>query len=164
MEWRALAKDGKLTFSNPQKRASLARFLVEYSGVALVITALLPESTKQRRFYHGAVLPLWAYLNDLDYHNHDVLNWLHEQAKEEFNGKFVVLDGKSKKMGQSTKGNLNAFCERVIDHLEAQYGVDRSKLLEPKNYKHWNNTIRPYGGPDNYIDYLLEIRLLPVAI
>lgn len=49
------------------------------------------ESNKQRRYYHGAVIPLWAFLNGQDHRDGQVLADLHEAAKLEFNATTVIV-------------------------------------------------------------------------
>jgi len=131
-------------------------------GERIFLEPLLPESRKQRSFYHGAVIVLWAYLNDLDYKDTDTLRWLHEEAKKEFNGHMIVLDGQKKIMGRSTKGVLGEHTNKVIDFLEEQYGIDRTKCLNPKDYKYFMDVIFSDGQYDDYIDYLKELKQLPV--
>ena len=47
-----------------------------------------------------------------------------------------------------------------FDWLEDNYGIDRNKVLDPKQYRKWRDEVYPFGGPDTYIDYLLELGLL----
>jgi hypothetical protein len=34
------------------------------------------------------------------------------------------------------------------------------EALDPNAYKHWHDTVFPYGGPETYIGYLLELNIL----
>ncbi len=34
--------------------------------------------------------------------------------------------------------------------------IQEIKLIDPKDYKQWEDAIYPYGGPDNYLQYLLD--------
>lgn len=121
------------------------------------IEALLPESKKQRRFYEGAVVPLVTFFQEgfdhkLSEDNEKMHNWLNQ----EFNPAFFVLNGATIKIAGSSKGKLAETTNKVIDWLEENYGIDRMKVLNPKDYLHWRDTIFPYGGPDNYVDFLVE--------
>ena len=157
----AQSKNGRLSASSEYTAALLRKDLAENDGARYSIERLTPESGKQRRFYHGAVIPLWAFLNGYDYKDSNTLEWLHHEAKKEFNGEVVMLDGKPAKRGKSTKGALNkGYLERIIDYLEEQYGIDRTQVLNPEKYKDFRDRIYPYSTYDSYIDYLIDIGLL----
>lgn len=163
----AQAKGGKLSTSDYTKK-TLSQFLKENEGMVLAIVPHSPESKKQRAFYHGAVLPLWAYLNDYDYRDGEVLEWLHNKAKIEFNGEIVLLDGKKVKRGKSTKGLLSenyeqnsGYLERIISYLEENYGIDRNKVLNPEHFKKFRDEIYSVSEYDDYILYLIDIGFLP---
>ena len=159
MIYYAESFNGNLVVQHSEK---LREDLQKNPGARYAIERITPESKKQRGFYPGGVLALWAYLNGYDHTASAILDWLYNEAKKEFNGAMVVLDGKPTKRGKSTKGELNkGYLERVIDFLEEQYAIDRMKVLDPKQYKYWRDTIFPHGGPDSYIDYLVEIGRLP---
>lgn len=119
------------------------------------------ESKKQRGFYHGAICALYAFYHDgLDHRNPSDLERVHEWLKIEFNGEFVTINGKANKIGKTTKGELNAgFLERCIEDLVTNYGLDE-QILDTNKYKHWRDTVYPHGGPGNYIDYLVDLKLL----
>jgi hypothetical protein len=130
------------------------------------ITPLTPESTKQRKFFEGAVVPLVVFFQEgMDHRNTEDLRRMREALKIEFNGEFVPVGSKGvKKIGKSTKGELNkGFLNRVIEWIEDSYGVDPKEVLNPKEYEKWRDEIFPYGGPDNYVDYLVSIgKLAPL--
>jgi len=132
-------------------------------GKRFIIQDLEPESSDQRGFYHGAVIPLWVWLDGYN-HRDSVKNLqYHEYAKEEFNPEILIIGGKQRKVGASTKNKLkgeNGIINKVIDFLEEQYGIDRNEVLNPAQYKHWKDAIYPYEGADNYIDYLVSIKKL----
>jgi hypothetical protein len=71
--------------------AMFLAFVRDNPRVPWRLTPMLPESKKQRRFYHGAVIPLWAYLDGKDYRDHQILADLHELAKLEFNGSMSMV-------------------------------------------------------------------------
>lgn len=139
------------------------KYVGERAGrrIRLTIEEVTPESRNLRRFYHGAIIPLWAHLDGKDYQDSAVLAEFHEVAKNEFNPKMIVVSGKAYKVGRSSKGkDLQPFVERVIDFLTEQYGIDPMEVLNPETYKDWNDRIYPYGGPDTFIGYLLSVKKL----
>lgn len=148
--------DGGLDMTDYQ-RATLRQFCKDNQGrrVRLEIDIQTPESRKQRAFYHGAMLPLIAYFQDgMDYRSTEDVATIHEWLKIEFNGDFVEIKGKALKIAKSTRGELPAFIERVLEWMGEQgYPVE---LLNPEGYKKWDISIFPFGGPDTYIGYLLE--------
>jgi hypothetical protein len=161
-------KNGKMSFSEYNSR-TWHDYCKNKSndGRVIVVQDRLPESFKQRRFFEGAVIPLWAFLNGWDYHDNEILKFLRETAKREFNGEIVKLDGKEIKRGKSTKGLLaendkqqSGFLERVITHLEEQYGIDRMKVLNPEHYKMFMEEIYSVNDYDDYIDYLIKLNFL----
>jgi hypothetical protein len=130
-----VSRDGGMDFGE-RNRVYFKQYLAAHPGVLCKITPVLPESNKQRRFYHGAVLPLWAYLDGKDYRSSEVLADLHEIAKYEFNGHEVIVEGRKMNVGRSTKGKeLAPYLERVIEHLVDNYGIDPTEVLDPKQYK-----------------------------
>lgn len=129
--------------------------------VRLTLEAVQPESRKLRGYLHGAVYPLWAYLDGKDHRNATVLETLHEVAKEEFNPEWITISGTLRKVGKSSKGKeLQGFVNKVIDFLVEQYGIDPNEVLNPEAYKDWAARIYPFGGPDNFISYLISIKKL----
>ncbi len=68
------------------------------------------------------------------------------------------MNGKKRTKRASSKGskNLNKVAEYTIDYLVSEYGIDQSEVLNPDKYKTWRDEVFPYGGVDNYIDFLLE--------
>jgi hypothetical protein len=153
----AVSNEGKLSLGSPENRARFADFLKANNGMRFRIEPITPESKKQRNFFEGAVVPLIAYYQEgFDHTNSHDCKVIREWLKLEFHGEFRVVAGKSIKMAKSTKGELNrGFLEAVLDWAGGE-GY-QTELLLPVDYKLWKDTIYPYGGPDNYIDYLLEI-------
>ncbi len=133
------------------------RYLAEHPGIVLRITPVLPESAKQRRYLEGAVIPLVTYYQEgMDHHSSDDRLKVREWLKAEFNSELVSIGGTVHPVAQSTRGReaLGRFLERVVDWLVDNYQPP-AEALEPQRYKVWDQTIRPDGGPDNYIDYLV---------
>lgn len=157
MKWLGQGtKDGRLDFGDHNSK-SIRQYLSQNGPVRLELSVLTPESRKQRKFYFGAVLPLWAFLDGKDYKDSDTIEILHDIAKIEFNGQIMMIAGKPRKVGKSTKGELNEYLDRVIDFLEEQYGIDRGNVLDPEDYKHFKDEI--YSTQlqyTDYIDYLLQ--------
>lgn len=154
--------DGSLAMTEYQD-ATKRQFARENAGkrVRLVLEKVQPESRSLRGFLHGAIYPLWAHLDGKDYRNSTVLATLHEVAKEEFNPEWITISGTLRKVGKSSKGKeLQGFVNRVIDFLVEQYGIDPSEVLSPDVYKDWAARIYPFGGPDNFISYLISIKKL----
>lgn len=119
------------------------------------------ESKNQRAFYHGAIIPLWAYLNDLDYRDHKILEQVHIILATEFNGELLIAKGKSYKVPTSTKGKLNkGYMEAIIDNMVENYAIDPMKVLDIEEYKRFRDTIFPYSDIDNFITYMIKKGLL----
>lgn len=137
----------------------------KHPGMRMHIEALLPESKKQRKFYEGAVLPMIAYFQEnLDHRDWRDVQRVHSWVNEEFNADCVVINGNAIKIAGSTKGKLQETINKVIDWLEENYGIDRIKVLNPSDYKHWRDAIFPYGGAAHFIDYLVETGKLKKGI
>src|SRR3990167_2055810 len=125
--------NGKLVLGD-YNSAQLRDDLQKNPNARYRIERLSPESKAQRGFLHGAVYPLWAFLNGWDWRNNNILGFLHGEAKKEFNGEMVVFDGKPSKRGKTTKGVLNEYTNKIVDYLEDQYAIDRSKMLNPDEF------------------------------
>lgn len=140
-----------------------AKDLRENDHARYIVERITPESREQRGFFEGAVVKLFAYFHEkLDYHDWRDCVIAREWLAIEFNGELVTFAGKTNKVAKSTKGILNkGYIDRIIDMIEEQNGIDRMVVLNPADYKNWRDTIFPDGGPDNYIDYLIEVGKLP---
>ena len=162
MKFIAIIKNGRIQFKDSFAREKFVDFTKKHEGKRIFISPTFQESDSQRGFFEGAIVPMVTFFQEnMDYKdgkdNRNVREWL----KIEHNGDFVKIKGKSIKVGKSTLGKLNeGFLERVIDWLEDNYGIDRTKVLSPKDYKTWRDEVFPSGGPDTYIEYLLELGLL----
>lgn len=158
----AISQNGSLSMGSEFMRNAFKKFLTNNNGARIALTAVLPESKGQRKFFEGAVVPMACFFQEkCDHHNSEDLENMRERLKIEFNGDFVALDGRGvQKVGKSTKGALQKVCDSVIDWLEEQYGIDRMEVLNSEKYRDWKNRIFPYGGPETYIDYLLETKQL----
>lgn len=154
--------DGGLNMTDYQ-RATLKQFIKDNAGkrLRLVIDKLVPESRNQRKFYHGAVLCLWAYLDGNDYKSAEIMAHYHEIAKREFNTTLININGKNEKVGKSTKGDLNdGYLERIIDYLQKEYGIEPAKVLNPETYKKFRDQINLTGTYDTFIDYMRDLKIL----
>jgi hypothetical protein len=152
-----IQKDGGLNFGD-RNGALFAKFRRDNPGMVLKIIPVLPESNKQRGSLEGAVIPLVTFYQDgMDHRNGDDCRKVREWLKGEFNGELVVVGGKTHRIGKSTKGRkvLQPFLERVIDWLVENYSPPH-EALDPEAFKVWRDTIFPSGGPESYIEYLVE--------
>lgn len=160
MEFQGKYKDGGFDFGpNRDRILKHAKFNI---GQRFILSDFVPESSLQRRFFHGAVLSMITYYQEgMNHHNSDDLEKVFNWMKYEFNPEMVIVGGKTIKIGGSTKGKLekNHLVEKVIDWMDSQ--EYKTELLIPSDYKHWRDVIRSHGGPTNYIDYLVELGKLP---
>ena len=154
-KWNFRAINGKAQFTDYVK-ADLLDDQKEHEGTIYQITRKSRESKKGRGFLHGGVYTLWAYLDGKDYRNYKLIDWIHDEAKKEFNGAMMMFDGKRKLVGKSTKGMLSEFTEKVVEHLEENYGIKREGVLDPEDYKHFMDEIYSTGEYDDYIQYLID--------
>lgn len=153
----AISTGDGLDLISDYKRNEFKKFLLENKGIRLKIEPITPESKSVRAFYEGAVVPLFCYYQEnMDYKNPDHLKKVREWLALEFNGELVNVGGKIHKVAKSTKGELGkGYIDRVMDYM-ADNGYELH-LLDPTQYKMWRDTIYPFGGPENYIDYLVSV-------
>lgn len=153
-------RDGKLILSD-YNRMRMRDWCKKNHGRLIKISAKHVESPEQRRWFEGGLIPFIAYHQDnMDHHSSDDLHRVREWLKLEFNADIVVLGGKTHTIAQSTKGALNeGIIENILAWCEDQ-GM-KTELLDPNIYKKWRDSIRPFGGPENFIDYLVKLKKLP---
>lgn len=160
-----ITPDGGLNFGE-RNGVIFKRYLADNPGTMLCITPVLPESAKQRRYLEGAIIPLVTFYQEgMDHHSADDRAKVREWLKMEFNSELINVNGKVHAVPQSTKGReaLNGFLERVVDWLTENYQPP-PEALDPERYKMWDQTIRSFeSGPDNFIDYLIEIGVILAA-
>lgn len=150
-------------FPTQTGRKEFLKFLKENPHMKFSIEAIMPESKNQRRFYHGAVIPLWVYLDGKNYKDSEVLTLYHEVAKIEFHGEIITTKRGQTRIGKSTKGDLNkGFLERVIENLVENYGISQTLCLNPESYKYFIDFIYMNGKYDTFIDYLKDLNYLSV--
>ncbi len=150
------AGTGKLSLGSDYNASRFRQFLKDNPGIRLRIEPITPESNKQRKFFEGAIVPFVTFFQDnLDWNDTDDLKSVRHWLKTEFNGEFITIGGKAIKIPKSTKGELNkGLIERIMDWCGEQgYPIE---LLLPADYKNWKDKIFPYGGPESYIDYLIQ--------
>lgn len=154
------SNDGGMDFSD-FTRAKLKMFIKQNPGMPFELQPIFAESTRQRAWFEGALVPLVTfYQENMDYRESKDLKTVREWLKIEHNGDLVAIGGKTHKVAQSTSNRLNlGFLERVVDWLETNYAPP-TEALDPKAWKHWHDAIFPYGGPEDYIGYLLERNIL----
>ena len=105
------------------------------------------------------MIPLITFYQEgMDHRSAEDRHRVREWCKEEFNGEMVELGGKVHRIAKTTKGRdqLQPFLERVLAWVMENYEPP-PEALNPDGYKTWRDTVFPFGGPDNYIDYLLSI-------
>ncbi len=159
-----LKEDGskRLEIVNLKLYERTIRQFKEGSEVNITIEKKKKESRKQRGYYFGACLTVWAYLNDLDWKDKEVIDGLHEIAKKEWNRGVMIVDDVAQVFGKSSRnGNLQPLIDGVIQHLEDEYGIKRQDCLDPEDYLYWKDVIFPSGDCDWYIQYLSKIGKLP---
>lgn len=145
-----------ISLGTDHNRARFADWVRRNVGARIKLEPLTPESSQQRKFFEGALVPFIAfYQENISWEDPDDLKMVREWLKIEFNGKFITMGGRSVKVAKSTKGALNrGFLERVLDWAGEQgYQIE---LLSTEEYKRWRDTVFPHGGPKTYIGYLLE--------
>lgn len=148
---------------SPDARTKFQEHLKKHDGARYIIEPYIPESRKMRGFFEGAVLPLITFYQDkLDHRDWTHVRRVREWVLTEFNGEITEIGGKPNKTAKSSKGILPQIMERVLDWMGEQgYQIE---LLKPEDYKDWRDRIYPYGGPDNYIDYLVSKSLLRAPV
>lgn len=154
-------KDGKGFLFSEFYRIRLKEYMRKNPGAPFEIKPILQESGKQRGWFEGGLCPLVAFYHEgLDHRDYKDVKRVREWLKMEFNSEIVGLLGKVHRVAKSTKNELNSgFLERVVDYIIENYAPP-SEALDPNKYKHWRDTVYPFGGPDNYIDYLVEINMI----
>lgn len=150
-------RKGKLSLGSPANRARFADFLTANPGIRLRIEAMTPESPKQRKYFEGAVVPFIAFFQEnIDYNDADDLRRVRDWIMLEFNASYLTIGGKALKVPKTSKGELGrGLLERILDWCGEQ-GYPTEFLL-PETYKDWNDRVRPDGGPETYLDYLVSI-------
>jgi hypothetical protein len=162
-EWNITGHpDGTITLG--RVKPAIQEYLRKYDHpIRLTLQHDAPESGAMRRYYHGAVIPLWVYLDGKDHRSAEVRRDYTELAKIEFNGQILYVNGQERRIGRSTKGSaiLGPHLETVIAYLEENYAIDRTRCLDPEHYKTFISTIYMHGKYDTYIDFLLAEGRLP---
>lgn len=151
--------NGRMKFRRKAKRGQF-KDLLKKRGIRFRIEQLTPESEQLRRYFEGAICPMFAFFQDyLDHRDWRDVKQAREFIKVHFNGELMEVDGIIERVPVSTKGRevLKRVTNEAIDYMEDHYGIDRKLVLDPKHYEHWRDTVFPYGGSDNYIDYLVDL-------
>lgn len=163
MEFNARAENGGMVMSSNYERNRFKDYLKKNNGIRLKIVEDKPESKDQRGFFEGAIVPLVTFFQEgMDHreskHRLLVRDWL----KIEFNGKYVKVGSKVNKVATSTKNKLSkGFLDRVLDWIYGNYGEENVRdALNTKAYDNWKDKVYPFGGPDNWIDYLVSLNRL----
>ena len=154
-------KDGKGFVFSDFFKSKLKIYMRQNPNQPFTINPVLEESSKQRGWFESGLCPLVAFYHEgLDHRDYKDVKKVREWLKMEFNSEIVGLFGKTHRIAKSTKNELNSgFLERVVEYLQENYAPPE-EALNPKKYRHWKDSVFPYGGPDNYIDYLIELNLI----
>ena len=154
--------NGKLSLGSEFNAARFRDYLKKNIGMRFLIEPLLPESNDQRRYFEGGVINLLTfYQENMDHRNSQDRKQVREWILTEFNGETVTIGGKSNRIAKTSKGQLNkGLLEKIVDWMIENYGQDVIKALEPNRYKHWRDCVYMNGGIDNYIDYLLDTKVI----
>lgn len=154
----------RLSFESDHSREVFADDLKKHPGHKYRIERITPESKNQRGFFEGAVVPLETFFQEgMDHRNWEDCRRVREWLKLEFHAEMVTVNGKVKRVAKSTKNELNkGIIEKIIEYQIDQHGINPDEVLNPKNYKIWRDTIFPYGGPDNWIDYCVNLHQLEI--
>lgn len=155
------SKDGKGFVFSDFYKAKLKEYMRKNPNTPFEIVPILAESEKQRGWFEGGLCKLITFYQEgLDHRLSKDVKKVREWLKLEFNSDLVGLAGKTHRVAKSTKNELNrGFLERVVEWTIENYQPPL-EALDPNKYKHWRDAIYPYGGPDNYIDYLVKINIL----
>jgi len=161
MKITARIYDGKMQISEYNRKA-LNAFVhdPENKGTIMVIESRTPESAEMRNWFEGALVPFITYFQEgYDHRNWEDNRKVREWLKQEFNSEGIVVKGKTHIVPKTSKGELKILSEKILQWAE-ENGYP-TKALNSDEYKTWRDTIYPYGGPENYLDYLHECGKLP---
>ena len=156
MKWTAVSDGEKLDFGD-YNSASIRQHCKENPRMRYILSTFKPESSKQRKYLHGCLVPLFTFFNGGNYKDSDSKDRFFELAKVEFNPGHVPFGKELKKVGLTSKGsvNLNKLCDGLSEWLmDNGATVD---LLDPDKYQEWDAT---YTGTMGYIEYLIATKSL----
>ena len=167
MEWHATGipeGDAVRIQFHPRTKAEFKAYVLENGPIRLTVTHDRPESAKMRRWYEGGLVRLIThYQEGLDHHDPEHRRKVREWLKAEFNAEIIEVAGKAQRVAKSTAGRavFEPFVERVQDWFVENYAPPL-EAMDPERWKAWNDTVRTIpGSVDNYLDYLIEIGILP---
>ncbi len=149
------------TIQVSEYHTKLIRQVITDNGGKLLrahIVLSLPESAKERRFVMGGLNKLIVYYDGNDWTDSKVCKKTFEIFMEENFPEAQKILGKIRLVGKSSKGKkmLDAVCNRMIDYLVEQYGLEyTSKVLDPNNFKYYRDELRSdVNNPwPDYISY-----------
>lgn len=157
MKFQGVSKNGGIEMSDYTSKL-FRDYLRKNEGMRLEITPLIPESNNMRRWYEGAIVGLVCFYQEgMDYRNWEDRRKIREWLSTEFCGEIVMVNGKTHKVAKSTKGQLKAFTERVLDWLIENYAPPAEALMVDK-YKYWRDEL--FREHETYIDYLISLNIL----
>lgn len=139
------------------------KYVAENPDCLFSLEPILPESRKQRRYFEGALVSLFVFYNGGDYHDRRVLEDAREDLKREFWAELRMnwVTNTLERKPKSTKGRvaLQTVVERVYSYLVEHYAVPE-QALDPATYKKWRDIELIKGAPYNYLDYLLQLKII----
>lgn len=156
--------NGQINLGTDYNRRSVKQWCAENEGARIEIKPVLPESRKMRGYLEGGLIPLATFYQEgLDHRDWRDVHKMRDWLKAEFNSDYLEINGKAHLVTKTTAGreSLKRFTENVLDWLIENYAPPR-QAVDPKYYKHWRDTVFPFGGPGNYIDYLVETKIIKV--
>jgi hypothetical protein len=141
-------------------RAKLNDYVHKNGEARAIVEILTLESRKLRGYFHGSLIPVWAYCNELDYRDHKVLEQLFEVAKQEFSPEILIVDKVPRKVSASSKGRaLKKLTESLYDYLVENYAVDE-RAINPNEYKKFADEIYGTSDYEDFIAYAIDMKWL----
>lgn len=157
-QFRAL--NGTFDF-HPITKSLLYKDMKENEGAVYEIKRRTKESRNIRRFFEGGLVPLYLFYTGREWHsgvNHDLAR---DEIKRGFNGddRINPITGKMEVYGKSTVGELKRITLELEQWLGENYQMP-FEAVDSERYLHWRDAVFPYGGPDDYVDYLCELSII----
>lgn len=122
----------------------------------------LPESPKLRRYFHGALIRVWVYLDGGDWKDKKTCDRYFDIFMLENFPEVQKINGKIYTFGKSSKGAkmLNTCTEKLTDMLCEHYGLRHdSPVFVTENFKKWRDELRSFSNED-YIEYLVRMKII----
>ena len=155
----AQSKSGGIMMSD-YTRKLFNDFLKKNEGIRLKIESITPESTNQRRYFEGCLIPLITYFQEhLDHRNNEDCKKVREWLMQEFLSETAIVNNTPRKVVKTSKGQLKSLIEKTIDWLNENYAIPQ-EAINPDDYKKWRDTLYSFGEHETYIEYLQSKHIL----